>query len=263
MASDDRILKRGIWQRGNTIAPELDSSKSMGKFFSDNQWDQTPENFVRTRIAQAIAAAKEVLERSGHPTEEGVYGCAKGENLRWIGLPGSDAVKSLPSTKRLSAWPNFLEVEPLSIEEFAVRVIRNANRLLQAMSSASNNWEIAATGLYFEDAMFHFRVEQSGIAKKAEQGLKVSAGGQSGNTSKANNSQDRQAVVLILALEHVALPQNAKKSSIRAIADSILPKLKASGAVLPNVKSDLIRKDIAVLVKNGKISLGRTARFTH
>ena len=253
MVDNPTVTRRGIWQRIETAPPSFSDPDAFEKFMIEMGFDKDPEQFVRERIQQAIAAAKEVLKRAGHPIVEGVYSKDQNGKHHWIGEVGSDAVVHSPTAIHLSAWPYFLEVSALSIEEFSIRLIRNARRFLKTISNVRDNWQLASMSLYFTEAIYMFRVEHDGIGGTAEKALGSKTGRNKANQGKSKKATDIKDRVHEFALNFLAQSKNSnmKKPSILAtLFHNTLPK--NSGGKAERAPST-IRRYVDELESEGKI----------
>jgi len=212
MAKVLSYLERGLWKR-------------VVSRYSDNEV-MDPQEVVTLTVEGAIKDAKEVLTHAGFPTIEGSYQ----EN----------------NEGELIVWPLYLNVEPLSLEEFAVQLIGAANAFLENIRSSENSWEHAVMALNFSNSLNTFWMEKTGIAAASVQALQSAKGRRKGRQSQSAGSRRIQVLAAVKA--YLIAPGNSRKQKNLTIAIAIAPQF-------PGVTIESLRNDIRQLKKDGILEL--------
>lgn len=264
MAIEKKTKTRGIWTQTETTytgATIEESWEVAAAVFS-----KTPEAIVRERIDRSIIAAKEVLEKAGYPIREGIYRQDDSGKFYWAAEYSAKEEIAAWGRVAWKLWPNFLQADSLTIEHFAIDLIKKARLLPLSIDEGTNNWNIALDSFHFGEAFWLFKIEHDGIALAAEKAKASRLGGKKGNSEIAENIHQRRDQVLKLALEYVASPHNSRRLSKRATADAIFQKLavlECKSVEDATVKLGTIRKDLDALVQNKRIALVQSGRFNH
>ena len=215
-------IKRGVWSMTRTIYEDDDDCTEMGRYLT-----------TRELLEKMRAEALDVLAAAGYPTEPGRY------------FHSGPKQYERTQSGRSIEWPLFTEIEPLTIEDFAARVISVIDRVLTALDEGADGQTLAGLMLLLIDYYHPFRVERDGIGTAAEAGKRAERS-INGAREKLNR---RSELFKALVTKHKATycqkhPNRAgNKSSIASgILADVKQDMRAAGYSDYKISPDSLRK---------------------
>ena len=191
-------LVRGSWKRvGVQLAPDLRLHSQQTEQISEAEHaailDQNapvgPEDGANARllISALCRPAVEVLAKAGYPSKPGLYRRTK--TGRWMQIQVEEALRPVRDEGVLSPtfrWPNFDNIEELTLEDFARRLICAVEDYLDVFDKDGGRAALTAMAHEVILAYASFRAERSGMAADAFSGLKAREGAVSGGKERGN-----------------------------------------------------------------------------
>lgn len=157
----------------------------------------------------------------------------------------------------VSKFTGVRQVSTLSVEAFAVDLIKQANFLLSSITNDKDPWKIASKGFEYYGAEFRFRLEYQKIAKMAELGAKSSKNIKAihkKRTKRRSASEEeivRQAREIIdHAPEHIDANRLAEQVIDQRKRAGLEPLRANKGATL---KSETVQRCIQEMRRDGRL----------
>lgn len=251
MAIETKTVVHGIWTQTETtyIGETMEESWELAA----SVFGKTPESIIRERVDQSIVAAKEVLKKAGYPIREGIY--REDDNGQFYWAAEYHAKEEIVAWGRVAwtPWPFFLKALPLTIEYFAIDLIKKAQRFPLFVEEGKDNWNIALHSFQFAEAFWLFKIEHDGIALAAEKAIASQSGRKNLNKGRSKRASEKKGRTYNFALWYLTTTQNSNLKKPSILARSFFASLPKDSNGKAEMSISTISRYITELVSERKI----------